>query len=67
MLRRFPDHRSELIDLFWCFGTTDEVTFSVLDDFLRSPVREDLVDVLNLLTDVQRTSRSLTLNLRWAF
>jgi len=54
MLRRFPGHRSRLIDLFWRFGTTDEVTFSVLDDFLRSPEREDLVDVLNLLTDAPK-------------
>jgi hypothetical protein len=54
MLRRFSDHRSQLIDLFWRFGTTDEVTFSVLDDFLRSPVRDDLVDVLNLLTDAPK-------------
>jgi hypothetical protein len=54
MLRRFPDHCSQLIDLFWRFGTTDEVTFSVLDDFLRSPVRDDLVDVINLLTDAPK-------------
>ena len=54
VLRRFPSHRSELIDLFWRFGTTDEVTFSVLDDFLRSPVRENLVDVLNLLIDAPK-------------
>ena len=49
-MRKFPRWVYETIELFWRFATTDETTFSVLDEALHSSAPEDLIDVLNVLS-----------------